>query len=80
VYFLKRSFPPIKVTHRPVFSILRYDEAEQKKLTYVEKQLGDAIVGESEQLHRPLRNPRLKEGMILRYQHRETVKADIKRG
>jgi len=39
---------------------------KESKLTYVEKQLGDAIVGKSEQLQRPLGNPRLKEGMSLR--------------
>ncbi|PWZ28994.1 40S ribosomal protein S30 [Zea mays] len=38
--------------------------AEESKLTYVEEQLGDAIVGESEQLQRPLGNPRLKEGKV----------------
>jgi hypothetical protein len=50
----------------------------ETELTYVKQQLGDAIVGESEQLQSPLRNPRLKEGMIRRISIAKVGKAEIK--
>jgi hypothetical protein len=54
--------------------------AEESKLTYVEEHLGDAIVGESEQLQRPLGNPRLKEGTSLRISTAKSAKLKSNRG
>ena len=54
--------------------------AEESKLTYVKKQLGDAIVGKSEQLQRHLGNPRLKEGMSLSASAAKSTKLKSNRG
>jgi hypothetical protein len=50
----------------------------ETELTYVKQQLGYAIVGESEQLQRPLRNPRLKGGSIRRISIARMGRAEIK--